>query len=59
MQQVTLCKETQNLKKIQARIAALVRGIQTQPDNALDYGEALEVQVFLLNQAIHDLSEKE
>ncbi|AFZ42338.1 hypothetical protein PCC7418_0089 [Halothece sp. PCC 7418] len=46
---------TQDLKEIQARIAALVRGIQTQPDNAADYAEALEVQLLLLNEVIENL----
>ncbi len=48
---------TQDLKQIQARIAALVRGIQTQPDNVADYAEALEVQLLLLNEVIENLPE--
>lgn len=48
---------TQDLKQIQARIAALVRGIQTQPDNVADYAEALEVQLLLLNKVIDNLPE--
>ncbi len=48
---------TQDLKQIQARIAALVRGIQTQPDNIADYAEALEVQLLLLNEVIENLPE--
>jgi len=48
---------TQDLKQIQARIAALVRGIQTQPENVADYAEALEVQLLLLNKVIENISE--
>jgi len=48
---------TQDLKQIQARIAALVRGIQTQPDNVADYAQALEVQLLLLDEVIGNLPE--
>ncbi|MDR9403676.1 MAG: hypothetical protein RI580_09570 [Halothece sp. Uz-M2-17] len=48
---------TQELKEIQARIAALVRGLQTQPDNVADYTEALEVQLLKLNEIIENLPE--
>ncbi|QDZ38596.1 hypothetical protein FRE64_00740 [Euhalothece natronophila Z-M001] len=41
---------TKDLREIQARMAALVRGIKTRPENALDYGEALEFQLFQLSQ---------
>jgi hypothetical protein len=49
---------TQDLKHIQARIAALVRGIQSQPDNLADYVQALEVQLLLLNEVIENLSQE-
>lgn len=45
----------QDLEYIQARIAAVARGLQSNPDNAIDYAQALEVHVVLLNQVIHNL----
>lgn len=45
----------QDLEYIQARIAAVARGLQIDPDNAIDYAQALEVHVILLSQVIHNL----
>lgn len=45
----------QDLEYIQARILAVARGIQSNPDNAIDYAQALEVHVIMLNQVIHNL----
>jgi hypothetical protein len=45
----------QDLEYIQARIAAVAEGIQNNPDNAIDYAQALEVNVILLSQVIHNL----
>ena len=59
MKQLRKCQAKEELKTIQARIAALARGIQTQPENALDYAQALEVQLLLLDRVIHNLSERE
>ena len=56
MKQLRKCQAKEELKTIQARIAALARGIQTQPENALDYAQALEVQLLLLDRVIHNLS---
>jgi len=55
MPALTRTNTAQDLKQIQARIAALVRGIRTQPDNIADYTEALEVQLLLLDQVIENL----
>lgn len=55
---LTSTNTTEDLKTIQARITALVRGLQTQPENAADYAEALEVQVLLLNEVIENLAQK-
>lgn len=56
MAQFTNINPTQELEHIQARIAAVTRGIQSNPDNASDYAQALEVQLMLLNQVIHRLN---
>lgn len=45
----------ESLKYIEARIAALTRGLQTNPENVLDYTEALEIIPFLLKNVISDL----
>ena len=55
MPSITYTTQTEELRKIQARITALVRGIQSRPENALDYGEALEFQLFQLEQTIERL----
>lgn len=46
----------QDLASIQARIAAVARGLQSNPDNAIDYAQALEIQVMLLNEVIYRLN---
>lgn len=56
MSQFTQTDLTQELQYIQARIAAVARGIQSNPSNAIDYAQALEVQLILLNQVIHHLN---
>ncbi|NBD17950.1 MAG: hypothetical protein GVY04_18010 [Cyanobacteria bacterium] len=55
---LTRTSTTQDLKHIQARIAALVRGIQSQPDNLADYVQALEVQLLLLKEVIDNLPQE-
>lgn len=47
---------TQELQHLQARISAVTRGLQNNPDNARDYAQALEVQVMLLKEVIHRLN---
>jgi len=55
MSQFTQTDPTQELQYIRARIAAVARGIQSNPDNAIDYAQALEIQLILLNQVIYHL----
>ena len=50
MQSVIYPNHTKSLRQIQARMTALVRGLKSRPENALDYGEALEFQLFQLSQ---------
>lgn len=59
MQKISYMNTIKDLKQIQSRIAALSRGIQTHPENAIDYGEALEVQLFLLSEVIQHLYQQE
>jgi hypothetical protein len=59
MQIISCANTIQDLKHLQARLAALSRGIQTHPENAIDYGEALEVQLFLLSEVIQHLYQQE
>lgn len=56
MLQFTTPTPTQELQHLQARIAAVTRGLQNNPGNARDYAQALEVQVMLLKEVIHRLN---
>ncbi|QDZ38598.1 hypothetical protein FRE64_00750 [Euhalothece natronophila Z-M001] len=51
MNSIIYNNQVQALRIIEAHLAALVRGLQACPENALDYAEALEFQLFQLRQA--------
>jgi hypothetical protein len=55
METISSTSTIKDLRQIQARIAALIRGMQTHPENADDYSEAMKVQLLLLDQVIERL----